>query len=953
MESMIFLGQKNTLAEYMILSGVDNHPPMLDKDLDGVTMIKKYAELSAVEKIQVDYDMKATNSSSVPPEWSKFVTDVKLVKDLHTTNFDQLYAYLQQHEFYANEVRLLHECNQDPLAFMANQQMTPPHFNTYQSSYNNPQLQQQFLPSQYGLIHPSQHYSSTYPSQPQFNHSSVQSSYPYSGLAVLVFSLGDDPIACLDKAMDFLTAVASSRFFSTNNQLRTSLNLRNQATIQAGKVTVQQVQGRQGLSYSGIGYKSNSNSSGGNNLSGQARVVKCYNCQDLGFLDGQAVQIIIPNNAAFQTEDLDTYDSDFMSDKHVAMPVIDDEETLILEEESRSRILTEDFGKRFTPQQEFSVEQAFWLRMSDPTSKPFDALPVKTEAPNELHKISLINESLKKLKFHIAQFDNVGIVKQAKAKHPLDNELDFACKHSQRIQELLLYVQDTCPNSIKPSAKKVVVTPKNKVKKVRFAEPLTFLSNINQVVQIVLKYRDSGCSKHMTGNRSQLMNFVSKLLGSVRFGNNHILRIMGLGLELQCMTPATSSSELVPNTVSQQPCILSNRDDWDHLFQPMFDEYFNPLTIVVSPVQKAAAPRTIVLSNSLVSTSIDQDAPSTRSSSNVLQIRNPFKHLGRWTKDHPIANVIEDPSHSVSTRKQLKSDAMWCYFDAFITFFEPKNFKQAMTEPSWIDAMQEEIHEFKRIEVWELVPCLDKVFLIKLKWIYKVKTDEFSRVLKNKARLISQESFAPVARIEAIRIFVTNAARKNMKIFQMDDNPSHVHKLKKALYGLKQAPRAWYDMLLSFLISQHFSKGVVDPTLFTQKTGNDLLLVQNYVDDIIFSSTNTAMCNKFANQMTTKFKMSMMGQMSIFLGLQISQSPRGIFINQSKYTSKIVKKYGMPSSDYVDTPMVEKSKLDVDLQGKPVDATQYSGMIGSLMYMTSSRPDLIYVVRLCAWYQAK
>ncbi|GKC91682.1 retrovirus-related pol polyprotein from transposon TNT 1-94, partial [Tanacetum coccineum] len=164
------------------------------------------------------------------------------------------------------------------------------------------------------------------------------------------------------------------------------------------------------------------------------------------------------------------------------------------------------------------------------------------------------------------------------------------------------------------------------------------------------------------------------------------------------------------------------------------------------------------------------------------------------------------------------------------------------------------------------------------------------------------------------------------------DNPSHVYKLKKAIYGLKQAPRAWYDMLSSFLISQHFSKGVVDPTLFTRKAGNNLLLVQIYVDDIIFASTNTAFCNGFANLMTTKFKMSMMGQMSFFLRLQISQSPKGIFLNQSKYASEIIKKYGLLTSDFVDTPMVEKSKLDEDLHGKPVDATLYRVMIGSLMY---------------------
>ncbi|GJT87532.1 hypothetical protein Tco_1069249 [Tanacetum coccineum] len=304
MDSIIPLGQKNTLAEYMILSGADNRPSMMEKDFpliwptieeNGVTRTKKYVELSVAEKIQADCDMKATNIilqglpadiyslvnhyrvtkdlwervqllmqgtsltkqerecklydafdkfthikgeslhkyylrftqlindmnifnmkmeqfqvntkflNSLPPEWSKFVTDVKLVKDLHTTNFYQLHAYLEQHELYANEVRF----------------------------------------------------------------------------AVLVFSPGDDLIACLNKAMAFLTAIASSRFPSTNNQLRTSSNLRNQATIQDGRVTVQQVQGRQGHSYSGTGYKNNATSSGGNNPRGQAR-----------------------------TEDLDTYDSD-------------------------------------------------------------------------------------------------------------------------------------------------------------------------------------------------------------------------------------------------------------------------------------------------------------------------------------------------------------------------------------------------------------------------------------------------------------------------------------------------------------------------------------------------------------------------------------------------------------------------------------------------------------------
>ncbi|GJT62454.1 hypothetical protein Tco_1005987 [Tanacetum coccineum] len=131
-----------------------------------------------------------------------------------------------------------------------------------------------------------------------------------------------------------------------------------------------------------------------------------------------------------------------------------------------------------------------------------------------------------------------------------------------------------------------------------------------------------------------------------------------------------------------------------------------------------------------------KDSTSQGLSSNVRPSHTLFKLIGRWTKDHPIANVIGDPSRLVSTRKRLKTDVMWCYFDAFLPSIEPKNFKQAMTEPSWIDAMQEEIHEFERLQVWE--SCPDKVMLIKLKWIYKVKIDEFGRVLKNNARLVAQ-----------------------------------------------------------------------------------------------------------------------------------------------------------------------------------------------------------------------
>ncbi|GJV32387.1 retrovirus-related pol polyprotein from transposon TNT 1-94, partial [Tanacetum coccineum] len=365
------------------------------------------------------------------------------------------------------------------------------------------------------------------------------------------------------------------------------------------------------------------------------------------------------------------------------------------------------------------------------------------------------------------------------------------------------------------------------------------------------------------------------------------------------------------------------------------------------------------------------DHNSEASSSGVIartesnQPTQPHEHLRKWTASHPIDNIIGNPSRLVSTRKQLATDALWCFYNSVLSKFEPKNFKSAITEDCWFQTMQDEIHKFDRLDVWELVPPLDCAMIIALKWIYKVKLDEYGDVLKNKARLVAkgyrqeqgldfEESFAPVARLEAIRIFLANAASKNMTIYQMDmktaflngklkevvyvsqlegfvdpDRPHHVYRLKKALYGLKQAPRAWYDTLSKFLLAQGFSKGVVDPTLFIRKTGKHTLHVQIYVDDIIFASTDPKDC------------------------LQISQNPRGIFINQSKYANEILKKFDLHKSDPVDTPMVERTKLDEDLSGIPVDQTQYRSMIGSLMYLTASRPDLVFAVCMCARYQSK
>nr|GEX92385.1 uncharacterized mitochondrial protein AtMg00810-like [Tanacetum cinerariifolium] len=186
-------------------------------------------------------------------------------------------------------------------------------------------------------------------------------------------------------------------------------------------------------------------------------------------------------------------------------------------------------------------------------------------------------------------------------------------------------------------------------------------------------------------------------------------------------------------------------------------------------------------------------------------------------------------------------------------------------------------------------------------------------------------------------------------------DPHHldqVNGLKRASYGLKQAPRAWYDELSNFLVSKRFSKCSIDPTLFITKKGRTYYLCKIYVDDIIFGSMNPKLSKRFEKLMHNKFEMSMMGELKFFLGIQIHQSPRGIFINQAKYAQEILIKHGMTSCDSIGTPMVTKH-LDANLSRTLVDLTKYHSMVGALMYLTASRPDIVHETCYCACYQAK
>nr|GFA25596.1 retrovirus-related Pol polyprotein from transposon TNT 1-94 [Tanacetum cinerariifolium] len=408
-------------------------------------------------------------------------------------------------------------------------------------------------------------------------------------------------------------------------------------------------------------------------------------------------------------------------------------------------------------------------------------------------------------------------------------------------------------------------------------------------------------------------------------------------LEHVSLSPGIQSQENVPHAART----VTTSNELDLLFSLMFDELLNGSTQVVSksfaattadtpnecqqqhttPLNTQTTPgptyeEFINIFSTLVQ---DRGETSTRhvdsSNMHTFYQRHPFKH--RWTKDHPLEQVIGNPSKSVRTRHQLELDGKMCMFALTVIRTEPKNLKEAMADSAWIESMQEELHQFDRLDGYAQKEVVD-----------------------------FEESFAPVARLEAVWLFIAYAAHKSFIVYQMDVktsflygplkeevyvnqpdefvdpyHPYKVYRLKKALYGLKQAPRAW-DKLSNFLVSKGFSKGSIDPTLFITKHGEDILLVQIYVDDIIFGSSNPKLSKQFEKLIHNKFEMSMMGELKFFLGIQIHQSPRGIFINQAKYAQEILIKHGMTSCDSIGTPIATKH-LDADLSGTPVDQTKY------------------------------
>nr|GEV91477.1 retrovirus-related Pol polyprotein from transposon TNT 1-94 [Tanacetum cinerariifolium] len=415
------------------------------------------------------------------------------------------------------------------------------------------------------------------------------------------------------------------------------------------------------------------------------------------------------------------------------------------------------------------------------------------------------------------------VVEQGKSQNPLNNSLDHACR-------TFTIVGNECPltritTTIDVTSRKPIAletdTPNPVVTLVYSKKHRKTKTNVH-VVQVVLWYLDSGCSKHMTGDRSQLTNFVNKFLGNVKFRNDHVAKIMSYG------------DYQIGNVMIS---IVYYMEGLGHnLFFVGVDP---PSPEVIAPIAEVVALEPTKSTGSPSSTTVDQDALSPNVIPTVVYTTTPnLEHVTKWTKDHPFDNIISKLKRHVSTRLQLHEQALFCYYDAFLTSVKQKNYKDALTQAFWIEAMQEELNEFERLE----------------------------------------ELFALVARLDAIRIFLAYAAHMNMIIYQM-------------------------DVKMAFL--------------------NGILCEEVYVSqpDGFVDQDNSNHVNSLKESWILHY--SSEGRAKIFF------------------------------CDLVDTPMVEKSKLDEDSQGKAIDPTHYRGMVGILMYLTASRPDLTFDVCMCARYQAK
>ncbi|GKA03177.1 putative ribonuclease H-like domain-containing protein [Tanacetum coccineum] len=406
---------------------------------------------------------------------------------------------------------------------------------------------------------------------------------------------------------------------------------------------------------------------------------------------------------------------------------------------------------------------------------------------------------------------------------------------------------------------------------------------------------------------------------------------------------------------------ITNNDQDDSQIPALEDIYDNPSDGIFTNAsyddEGAVADftnlETIVNVSPIPTSRIHSIYPTTQILGDPTSVVQTRSKVNKSTKAHAFVSYIQ------KQRRNNHKDFQHCLFACFLFQIEPKKISQALEDKSWVDAMQEELLQFKIQKVWIQVDLPFGKKAIETKWLYRNKKDERGVVVRNKARLVAQgyrqeegidydEVFAPVAKIEAIRIFLAFASYMGFIVYQMDVKSAFLYGTIDEEVYVSQ-PLGFVDP--KFPKKSRYKRGTIDKTLFIKKDRNDIMLVQVYVDDIIFGSTKKSWCDEFEALMKNRFQMSSMGELTFFLGLQVQQKEDGIFISQDKYVAEILKKFDFDSVKTASTPIETQKPLVKDEEAADVDVHLYRSMIGSLMYLTASRPDIMYVVCACSRFQ--
>ncbi|XP_073268730.1 uncharacterized protein [Populus alba] len=434
--------------------------------------------------------------------------------------------------------------------------------------------------------------------------------------------------------------------------------------------------------------------------------------------------------------------------------------------------------------------------------------------------------------------------------------------------------------------------------------------------------------------------------------------IAGECQDIKCSASATSALTTSASATLLQPHVKENRE---------YNGEEVPTVLVEEPIVPAAEPQSPVHS---------------------FPVFNRRNTPGASSSTPPSASSSEGPRRMrnleelYDTTQVMEDTTLFCFF----ADSDPLSFDEAITDEKWIEAMDEEIHAIEKNDTWKLTYLPENKKAIGVKWVYKTKKNAKGEVQRYKARLVAKgykqregidygEVFAPVARLETIRLMISLAAQHRWKIYQLDvksaflngfleeeiyveqplgyidaENEGKVYKLKKALYGLKQALRAWNTRIDRYFQDNGFEKCPYEHAIYVKKGADgSILFACLYVDDLIFTGNNPTMFEDFKRSMVQEFEMTDIGLMSHFLGLEVTQKEEGIFVSQSGYAKDILERFKMESCNPVSTPVENGVELRKSKVGN-VDPTYFKSLVGSLRYLTCTRPDILYGVGLVSRY---